>query len=392
MAPTVPSAGAHVGLGCARASCGAASCRTSFRRAARRRAAPSAMSTPRSSCASRSPPARCRSPIGSSCRWAAAARLPGWCSAPSSRGCARASWPCWCRTSSRRRHASSAAWRRKTLGLLRRHDASLTRVEVGARRFSHRARLRRPGYGSPTEAGRRARDMHAAARRHSPGDDLHGEMPGGACSTPCGRATYRGTVLFWNTYSSVDPARAPRAVAGFSPAAAAAAPVLYRAGAAGVRRAHARGTRRAPRLANRPGWRLPDPHGGGGFPAVLPCDGRQSAPACWPSRGSRLAPALRGGAVPPPGLRVLTPRSRPRFSPPSSNAWCTPASPQHAGGARHRRHRDHRSGTAAARSGSLQSQLSWLITLFEWGPAACSQFKLHRFTRLAPHGAGRLHP
>jgi hypothetical protein len=32
---------------------------------------------------------------------------------------------------------------------------------------------------------------------------------------------------------------------------------------------------------------------------------------------------------------------------------------------------------------ALQSQVSWLITLFEWGPPVL-QLKLHRFTRLAP--------
>jgi D-cysteine desulfhydrase len=92
----------------------------------------------------------------------------------------------------------------KTLGLLRRHDAGITRVAVAADDFRIVRDYVGPGYGSPTDAGRRARDM---MQQH---EGIHLETTYtakclAAMVDAVRTAAYRGTALFWNTYSSVDP-------------------------------------------------------------------------------------------------------------------------------------------------------------------------------------------
>lgn len=93
----------------------------------------------------------------------------------------------------------------RTQELLRQHAADLARVSVTLEDFQILRDYVGPAYGSPTDAGRRARDMMQQL------EGIHLET---TYTAKCLAAmldalrspAYRGTVLFWNTYSSVDPA------------------------------------------------------------------------------------------------------------------------------------------------------------------------------------------
>jgi len=93
----------------------------------------------------------------------------------------------------------------RTLVGLRRHAPSLPQVTVSPKAIRIVDEYVGPGYGTPTEAGRSARDALAAL------EDIRLET---TYTAKCLAAvldavrggTYPGRILFWNTYSSVDPA------------------------------------------------------------------------------------------------------------------------------------------------------------------------------------------
>jgi D-cysteine desulfhydrase len=93
----------------------------------------------------------------------------------------------------------------RTLRLLRRYAAAITPVEVVPDDFRVLRNYVGPGYGAPTDAGRRARQL---MEEH---EAIHLET---TYTAKCLAAmldavrgpAYPGTLLFWNTYSSIDPA------------------------------------------------------------------------------------------------------------------------------------------------------------------------------------------
>jgi D-cysteine desulfhydrase len=92
-----------------------------------------------------------------------------------------------------------------TLRLLRRHDAGITPVVVTPDDFRILHGYVGPGYGTPTDAGRHAR----ALMEQLEGIPLEATYTAKCLAAVCDAVrtpAYRGTVLFWNTYSSVDPA------------------------------------------------------------------------------------------------------------------------------------------------------------------------------------------
>ncbi len=93
----------------------------------------------------------------------------------------------------------------KTLDLLRRYDAHIPPVTVTRDDFRILRDYVGPGYGAPTEGGRRARDTLQQL------EGIHLETTYtakclAAMLNAVRTAACRGTVLFWNTYSSVDAA------------------------------------------------------------------------------------------------------------------------------------------------------------------------------------------
>lgn len=99
---------------------------------------------------------------------------------------------------------------RATLRLLRRADASLPDLDLGAADFALVRDQLGPGYGAPTKAARAAIEASAAA-----GLRLDPTYTGKCLAAILARAASltlaSGPVLFWNTYNSVDlRPRAPR--------------------------------------------------------------------------------------------------------------------------------------------------------------------------------------
>jgi hypothetical protein len=95
----------------------------------------------------------------------------------------------------------------------------------------------------------------------------------------------------------------------------------------------------------------------------------------------RLAPALAAATGPTPGWRVLTP-TQAEILTAIVERMVDPGAPDMPA-VRDTRAIETIDLTLLQLDPTVQSQLSWLITLFEWGPPVF-QFKLHRFTRLAP--------
>ena len=93
----------------------------------------------------------------------------------------------------------------RTLRLLRRYADGIPSLTVAAEEFHVLRDYVGPAYGAPTDAARRARDVMQEL------EGIHLETTytakcAAAMLAHVPTAAYRGTVLFWNTYSSVDAA------------------------------------------------------------------------------------------------------------------------------------------------------------------------------------------
>jgi D-cysteine desulfhydrase len=94
----------------------------------------------------------------------------------------------------------------RSLALLREHVTDLPAVSLGAGDFRIVSGYVGTAYGAPTQGARRARDMMAQSEGIQLETTYSAKCLAGlidACRTPEFR---NGPVLFWNTYSSVDPA------------------------------------------------------------------------------------------------------------------------------------------------------------------------------------------
>jgi len=95
----------------------------------------------------------------------------------------------------------------------------------------------------------------------------------------------------------------------------------------------------------------------------------------------RFAPALAAASSPAAALRVLTPQQAEIFTVIVERMVYSGAPEMPA--VRETRAIETIDQTLLQLDPTVQSQLSWLITLFEWGPPVL-QFKPHRFTKLPP--------
>lgn len=94
----------------------------------------------------------------------------------------------------------------RSQSLLRQHAPALPRVPLGAEDFRIISGYVGTGYGAPTEAARRARDMMDQIEGIPLETTYTAKCLAGMIDALRAREYRSGPVVFWNTYSSVDPA------------------------------------------------------------------------------------------------------------------------------------------------------------------------------------------
>ncbi len=94
----------------------------------------------------------------------------------------------------------------RSLALLRQHTSDLPVVAVGAGDFRIIKGYVGPSYGAPTDAARSARDLMETLEHIHLETTYTAKCLTGMIDALRGPEYRNGTVLFWNTYSSVDPA------------------------------------------------------------------------------------------------------------------------------------------------------------------------------------------
>jgi D-cysteine desulfhydrase len=90
----------------------------------------------------------------------------------------------------------------RTSQLLRSHAPAIGEASFSPEDFTIIREYVGPAYGAPTEEARRARDLI----RHAEGIELETTYTAKCLAAVLDRGTTGGPILFWNTYSSIDPA------------------------------------------------------------------------------------------------------------------------------------------------------------------------------------------